>query len=104
MGEAMHLRVPMLAIPLEGQFEQVLNARYLEKEGYGAWSPHLDADVVSAFLERTADYTAALQRYPSQDNAVLFACVDELVRHVALDEPPPDRLDTEAMGAYFEPL
>ncbi len=100
MGEAMHLRVPMLSVPLAGQFEQVLNARYLEKEGYGAWSPHLDADVVRGFLERTAAFTDALLRYPAQDNSLLFACVDELVRHVSLDEPPPDRLETQAMGSY----
>ncbi len=35
MGEAVYLRKPMLAVPLEHQFEQVLNARYLEKEGFG---------------------------------------------------------------------
>src|SRR5690606_25329441 len=28
MGEAVYLRKPMLAIPLAGQFEQMLNARY----------------------------------------------------------------------------
>ena len=103
MGEAMHLRVPMLSIPLEGQFEQVLNARYLEKEGYGAWSDALDADAVVGFLERTDAYTDALQRYPSQDNGVLFGCVDELVHHVSLDEPAPDRLEAPAMGKYDGP-
>ena len=35
MGEAVYLHKPMLAVPLGGQFEQVLNARYLEAEGYG---------------------------------------------------------------------
>ena len=35
MGEAVYLHKPMLAVPLARQFEQVLNARYLEHEGYG---------------------------------------------------------------------
>ena len=100
MGEAMHLRVPMLSVPLEGQFEQVLNARYLEAEGYGAWSETLGADVVMSFLDNVEHHTAALQRYPAQDNSMLFGCVDELLRHVALDEPPPDRLESPALGKY----
>ena len=33
MGEAVYLRRPMLAVPVGGQFEQVLNARYLEARG-----------------------------------------------------------------------
>ena len=35
MGEAVYLHKPMLAVPLAGQFEQILNGRYLEREGYG---------------------------------------------------------------------
>ncbi len=42
MGEAVYLHKPMLAIPLERQFEQVMNSRYLEKDGYGKWTRKLD--------------------------------------------------------------
>ena len=35
LSEAVYLGKPMLAIPLRGQFEQLMNARYLEREGYG---------------------------------------------------------------------
>src|SRR5262245_13649512 len=53
MGEAVYLHKPMLAVPLEGQFEQVLNARYLEREGFGTWAPHLrDPEVIKSFLAR----------------------------------------------------
>ena len=41
MGEAVYLRRPMLAMPIGGQFEQVLNARYLEAEGYGLGADEL---------------------------------------------------------------
>ena len=39
MGEAVYLRKPMLAIPVRNQLEQVMNARYLEAEGYGLAAP-----------------------------------------------------------------
>ena len=42
MGEAVFLHKPMLAVPLSGQFEQTLNARYLAREGFGAAAETLD--------------------------------------------------------------
>ena len=38
MSEAVYLRKPMLALPLAGQFEQEMNARYLASLGYGTAS------------------------------------------------------------------
>ena len=35
LSEAVYLGKPMLSVPLHGQFEQLMNARYLEREGYG---------------------------------------------------------------------
>src|SRR3954451_17783092 len=51
MGEAVYLKKPMLAVPLARQFEQVLNARYLELEGYGKKADSLnDAKTVHDFV------------------------------------------------------
>ncbi len=98
MGEAMHLRVPMLSIPLEGQFEQVLNARYLAKLGYGDWCEGFDPEEIVSFLGRVEVHQDALSGYTPRDNSMLFGCVDELVRLVSLGEPPPDRLDAPNLG------
>ena len=88
MGEAVYLGKPMLSIPLDGQFEQMLNARYLEREGFGMWAaPTLDdATVVPRFLERTSDCARALANYHQDGNSEILAAVDEfLVR--ATTEP-----------------
>ena len=37
MSECVYLHKPMLAMPIGGQFEQTLNALYLEREGYGEY-------------------------------------------------------------------
>ena len=103
MGEAVHLRVPMLSVPLCGQFEQTLNARYLARLGYGAWSETIDLETLVFFLDDLDRHDEALASYPSPGNDVLFGCVDELVRDVALDEPPPDRLEAPAMGKWDGP-
>lgn len=101
MGEAVHLGVPMLAVPLTGQYEQALNARYLRKLGYGDWAPEIDGATVRHFLERTDDYAAALSgTYTPRDNTMLLGCVDELLGRVASGAPPPVVLDSPSMGGF----
>jgi uncharacterized protein (TIGR00661 family) len=100
MGEAVHLHVPMLSVPIRGQFEQILNARYLEKLGYGRYAEGLDEETVVSFLERTDEFAHNLESYPSPSNDVTFGCLDELLRYVSIDEPAPDALESEAMGKY----
>ena len=41
MGEAVYLGKPVFSVPLVGQFEQTLNALYLEKLGYGEFHREL---------------------------------------------------------------
>jgi uncharacterized protein (TIGR00661 family) len=86
MSEAVHLRVPLLCVPLEGQWEQQLNARWLAKLGYGAWAPRLDEAAVRAFLDRVDEYAAGVARYVPRDDSVLFDCVDRLVARVKRSE------------------
>ncbi len=80
MGEAVFLGKPMLALPLERQFEQWLNAKYLEREGYGMFTLTLDdPQVLPRFLERTAEYARALAGYQQKDNREILAAVDEFL-------------------------
>lgn len=75
MSECVHLGVPLYAVPIEGQYEQELNARYLTALGYGAWSPDFDRDAIAAWLAAVAPTTPYVQE-PAE---VLFARVDELL-------------------------
>ena len=101
LAEAVCLGIPTLSIPVAGQFEQELNARYLDALGYGAWAPRFDGRSIAAFLERVPEYRAALggSRLP-RDNAMLFACVDELLARVAHGEKRRPALESPAMGKW----
>ena len=52
ISECLYLRKKMLLLPLPGQYEQLINARYVEKLGLGVWSKQVDESVVSRFLDR----------------------------------------------------
>ena len=77
MGECVFLRKPLLAVPLEGQFEQVFNARYLTHLGYGAMARETDAETLSAFLADVPRYQDALSGFSHDGNAGLMEALDQ---------------------------
>ncbi len=88
MGEAVYLHKPMLAMPLANQFEQLLNARYLAAEGYGASAEdqgQIRAQLSDAggFLDRLDEYQANLAGYQQDGNRDLFAALDEHIARAA---------------------
>jgi hypothetical protein len=60
----------------------------------------VDADVIADFIVAAPEMQHALERYVPRDNSMLFGCLDELVRHIALDEPPPATLSAPSMGRW----
>jgi uncharacterized protein (TIGR00661 family) len=77
MGECVFLHKPMLAVPLAGQFEQVMNARYLEREGYGRASEDVNEPAeVFSFLEALPDFEAKLANYSQDGNRALLSALD----------------------------
>jgi len=83
LSECVQLGVPALSVPLRGQFEQVLNARYLERLGYGAYAPHATPAAIAAFAERLPDHREALRGAPRPGNAPALAAVDAQIAAAA---------------------
>jgi len=84
MGEALYLRKPMLSVPLGKQFEQVMNARYLEKLGYGCAAESLqDPAEITRFLAAIDGCQAKLANYTQDGNALIFRALDEFLDRAA---------------------
>ncbi len=84
MGEAVYMHKPMLAVPLERQFEQVLNARYLARLGYGHFAESLDDPAsVLDFVRDLPRCEDALASYAQDGNALLVRAVDEFLDRAA---------------------
>lgn len=80
LGEAVYLRKPTLSVPVRGQFEQVLNARWLERLGYGRYAESLqDPAVVHRFLEAIPSCEEKLAGYHQDGNERLHEVVDRLL-------------------------
>ena len=63
LSECVYLHKPALSIPVAGQFEQTLNARYLERLGYGEYAEAPSEEAILAFLERLPDHERRLEGY-----------------------------------------
>jgi uncharacterized protein (TIGR00661 family) len=85
MGEALYLGKPMLSIPVRGQFEQILNARYLEKLGYGMWGRQATAQLVRELYERAPDFRKELSKFEHDENRGFFEELDRQM-HAAVEE------------------
>jgi uncharacterized protein (TIGR00661 family) len=84
MGEAVQLGKPLLSVPLKGQFEQTLNALYLEQLGYGEYHDELSEKRIVKFLERAPKYTANLKTYPhrADHNRSILHALDEKIAEI----------------------
>ena len=84
MGECVYLKKPMLAVPLAGQFEQVLNSRYLVHEGYGLMAESLsDPATIFEFVRRLPEFKSKLAGYEQHGNTALLGAVDEFLDRAA---------------------
>ena len=83
MSEAVYLKKPMLSVPIGGQFEQVLNALYLQKLNYGMHARALDGKVLGEFLEKVDGCAKSLQGFNQDGNTVLLEKLDALLLEAA---------------------
>jgi uncharacterized protein (TIGR00661 family) len=77
--EALHLGKPYLAMPVSHQFEQIFNAYWLDKMGYGAYWDDLNKECVESFLYNLPHYREKLASYPRQGNQALLQKLDALI-------------------------
>ena len=77
--EALHLGKPYLAVPVEHQFEQIFNAYFLDKVGYGAFWEELSKERVESFLFNLPHFREKLTAYPRQGNEALLGKLDALI-------------------------
>ncbi|MDH5546116.1 MAG: hypothetical protein OEZ43_11010 [Gammaproteobacteria bacterium] len=78
MTESLYLGVPMFALPMKGQFEQILNASMLDKLGYGATGD--GTRDLAAFLYQLPDYRVALSSYPRLGNEQITTFLGKLLQ------------------------
>lgn len=79
ISEALCLKKPYLALPMQGQFEQQLNGYQLSQLGYGKSVDEVQPESIGDFLYRIPDFEARLSEYRAGDNSDIKSKLDELL-------------------------
>lgn len=87
LSEAVSLRKPLLSVPVRGQFEQVLNALYLQQLGYGRYATAITEAALADFLGVLPGCEEALAGYSQEGNRVALAALDEQLSRAASGRP-----------------
>jgi hypothetical protein len=66
----------MLAVPIQGQFEQVLNARYLDHDGYGLGADEITDQRLGQFIERLPEFERNLANSKQDVNQDLLSSLE----------------------------
>jgi uncharacterized protein (TIGR00661 family) len=77
--EALHLEKPMLLLPIKQQYEQLVNARHVERMGVGRSCDRLRPRVIEEFVGGLEGHRAALRATPK---ASLESVLDAVEREI----------------------
>jgi len=79
ISECMYLKKKMLLLPLAGQYEQIINAHYVQKLGLGISAEKLDEEVLSRFLDELDKPMPSDERIIWPDNDKFFRILQEVL-------------------------
>ena len=81
--EALYFRKPVLSIPVAGQCEQIINAHYLEKLGYGMTAREATPAVLKRFFSQLQRQREALKKPVASNLPSVFTTIDKVLNDVA---------------------
>ena len=85
ISECMYLKKKMLLLPLAGQYEQIINAHYVQKLGLGISAGKLDEPVLARFLDELDKPMPTDERIIWPDNDKFFQILQQVLNK--LDNP-----------------
>jgi uncharacterized protein (TIGR00661 family) len=79
ISEAVYLKKPIYSFPIANQFEQYMNAAYLDKMGFGRHFSNLGSDQLKAFIYDLNRFKKNLYDYSQEGNTLLFTEMEKLL-------------------------
>lgn len=79
LSEAVSLHKPVFSMPIKGQFEQILNALFIKKLGYGEMHESTDSRRVIRFIKNLKRYEKNLKKFKREDNSKILAKIEEII-------------------------
>lgn len=81
ISESLYLKKPYFAIPLQGQFEQTLNALFLKNSGLGIYSENPTKNQIQEFINNLNKYKSKLKSHKLKPNEAIQTLEEILKNH-----------------------
>jgi uncharacterized protein (TIGR00661 family) len=82
ISEAIYLHKPILTVPIANQFEQFVNASYVQQLGYGLHAHAFDKINIQLFLKQLPTFKNKMTQYNQQGNQQLFAQLKAVLQSI----------------------
>ena len=82
ISECLHLKKRMYLLPVAGQYEQIINAHYIEKLGLGVWAEKLEESTLGRFLDELDKPMPDDERILWPDNDRFFEVLQEVLNRL----------------------
>lgn len=76
VSECLHLEKPMLLVPIQRQYEQVLNAHHVDRLGVGRSCRELSGPILREFLAGVNTFREAIARRPKAELAPILDAIE----------------------------
>lgn len=83
ISESLYLKKPYFAIPLQGQFEQTLNALFLKNSGLGVYSENPTKNQIQEFLSSLDKYKSKLKSHKLKPNEAIQT-LDKILKNTKI--------------------
>jgi len=80
ISEALYLKKPIFSIPIKKQFEQILNAKFVEKLGVGVHKKDLYQKDLEFFLQNIESYKKKLKSYNPKNQHDTLQIIDDQIQ------------------------
>lgn len=83
ISECIYLKKPYLVLPIKRQMEQIINAIYLKKIGYGDYSLKLTREIFNNFINNLPHYMETLKLAPNPENNNALKRLNEIIEELS---------------------
>jgi uncharacterized protein (TIGR00661 family) len=80
VSEAVAMHKPVLSIPIKGQFEQILNALYIERLGYGEFHEEANEKNILHFIKNCDKCYENVKKYNYKGNSEIIDKIEEIIK------------------------
>ena len=79
LNEAVSLHKPVFSVPVQNQYEQILNAYYIRELGYGVYAETINPQDLRVFVDRLPEFAQNVSAFRHDANRKLFDTLGKLL-------------------------